>query len=81
VLFKPHRMHETRTIAIDNPGRLLVCKFVSLSITRLRCANMSEQIEVLLQVETLKDPRDIVLDGSPDFLPRIRCGQITLVTC
>jgi len=47
-----------RTITIDDPGR----QSVSLSVTRLRCVNMAERIEVLLGV-----PRNIVLDKSLDF--------------
>jgi len=30
---------------------------------RLHCAKMAERIEVLLGVETLGEPRNIVLDG------------------
>jgi len=46
---------------------------------RLRCANMAERIEILPGVETHGHLRNIVLDGGPDFCPRIRCGyrQIT----
>jgi len=40
---------------------------VSLSAMQLRCANMAERIEVLLGLETLGDPRNIVLDTSLDF--------------
>jgi len=53
-------MHELRTIAIDD--------FVHLSVYyAVCCANTAERIEVLFGVETLGDPRNIVLDGSPDF--------------
>jgi len=62
----PHRMHKTRTIAIDDPGRLSVC--LLCGFTRLRCANTAERIGVLLGVETLGDPRNTVYDESPDFL-------------
>jgi len=60
-------MHELQTIATDD--------------TRLCWANTAEQIEVLLPVEPLGEPRNITLDGNPDF-PQIRCGlhQITLAT-
>jgi len=34
---------------------------------QLHCANVAECIEVLLGVETLGDPKNIVLDGSPDI--------------
>jgi len=34
----------------------------------LHCANTAEQVNVLLGVKTLEDPRYIVLDGSSDFL-------------
>jgi len=50
--------HEMRTIAFDDPG---VCQFVC------HAASLSERIKVLLQLETLGDPRNIVLDGNPDF--------------
>jgi len=53
--FRPNRMHEMRTIVIDDPGRG-VCQSVSLSVMRLRCANTAERIEVLLWVENLGDP-------------------------
>jgi len=59
-------MHKMRTISVDDLG---VCQ----SVTRLCRANTAERIEVLLGVETW-DPRNIVLDRSPDFDPRIRCG-------
>jgi len=49
-------MYEMQTIVIDNPGRLFV--------TWLHYANKCEQIKILLGVETLEDPRNIVLDGS-----------------
>jgi len=58
-------MHETRTIAIDDPGRLSTC--MSHGFTRLRCANTAERIEVLLVVETLGDAGNIILHGSSDF--------------
>jgi len=51
-------MHEVRTIAIDGPGRLSV--YLPGGFTRLRCANMAERIEVLLGVETLAEPRNIL---------------------
>jgi len=40
---------------------------VCQSVTRLRCAKTAERIQVLLRMETLGDPRNIILDGSPDF--------------
>jgi len=44
--FRPHRMHDVRTIATDvSPPTAWAS--VSLSITRLRCANTVECIEVL----------------------------------
>jgi len=43
-------MQEMRTIAIDDPG---VCQ----SVTRLRCANTTERIEVLFGVVTLAYPK------------------------
>jgi len=43
---------------------------VSLSVTRLHFANTAEWIEVLLGVEILADPRNIVLNGSFNF-PRV----------
>jgi len=58
-------MHEMRTIAIDDPGRLSVS--LPRGFIQLRCANTAERIEVLLRVETLGDPRNIVLDRSRNF--------------
>jgi len=34
----------------------------------LHCANIAKQIEFLLGLETLGEPRNTVLNGSPDFL-------------
>jgi len=43
-----------------------VCRYVS----RLRCAKTAKRIEVSFGIETLGDPRQIVLDGGlPFFLP------------
>jgi len=44
----------------------LVIQGVCQSVTRHSCANMAERIEVLLGVETFRDPRKVVLDGNPD---------------
>jgi len=52
-----------RTNAIDDPGRLSVC----MCFTRFRRANTAERTEVLLEMETLGDRRNTVLDGSPYF--------------
>jgi len=55
-------MHEMRrTIAIDDPVRLLV----SLSVTRSDCAKTAERIDVLFEVETPYDPRNTVADWGP----------------
>jgi len=40
---------------------------VSLRVTRLRSANTAERIQLLRGVETAMDPRNTVLDASPDF--------------
>jgi len=53
-------MHEVRTTTIDDPG-------VCLSVTRVGCAKTAEQIDVLFEVETSVSPRNIALDGIPDF--------------
>jgi len=45
-------MHAMWTIAFDDTGRLFVMQL-------LCCANVAEQIEVLLGVETLDDSRNI----------------------
>jgi len=52
---------------------------IPASVMRLRCANTAEWIKVLLGLETLGDPENVILDHCPDFL-HIRCGlhQITL---
>jgi len=49
-------MHEMRTIVVDDPG---ICQ----SVMWLYCTNIAEQIKVLFRVESLEDPRHIVLDG------------------
>jgi len=51
-------MHEMWTIVIDD------CGCLSVFITML---DMAERIKVLLGVETLRDPQNIVLDESPNF--------------
>jgi len=56
-------MYDLRTIAIDDPWRLRVCK----SVTWLRYANPAKRMDVLLGVETFGDLRNVILDGSPDF--------------
>jgi len=69
--FRPHRMHETQTIAIDYPGRLSVFKTVSLSVClsrgfAVRCSNTAEQTRSCLWLR-LRDPTNIALNGSLDF--------------
>jgi len=56
---------------------------LSWGFTRLRCANMVEQIEVLLEMATVGDPMNIVLDEGSQFPAPIRCNlrQITLTIC
>jgi len=49
-----------RPVAADDPVALCVCQ----SVTRLRFAKAAERIEVLFVVETLENPRHIVLNGS-----------------
>jgi len=44
----PHRMHNLRIIA------MMIRTSVSLSVTRLRCANMGKRIEILLGTGKLK---------------------------
>jgi len=75
--FKPHRMHEMRTIATD----VFVAWCVCLSVTWLRPAKTVE-VEVLFGVATSGNPKNIILDGVPISL-WIQCGlhQITLTTC
>jgi len=51
-----------RPIATDDP----VAWTVSLSVTRLSCAKTSKQIEVLVEVKTLGDPKHVLLDGDPE---------------
>jgi len=57
-------MHQMQTIAINDPGRL------SVSVTRLHCANTAERIEVLLGAEPSGHPRNMLSDTSPDFSDR-----------
>jgi len=55
---------------------------VSLSATQLCCANTAGWIKVLFGLETLEDPGNIVLYGSPDFLhPSVPKSLQTLVSC
>jgi len=70
-IFRPRRIRTTQTIATDDSGRLSVCQFASLSVVRLHVALLcenAEQIDVLFGVEIPWDPRNVVFDGSPDFL-------------
>jgi len=62
-IVKPHRMNETRPIAIDDHVMWCVCK--SVYHVPVTC-KIAEQIEVLIGVETLGSPRNIALDGGPD---------------
>jgi len=77
-VFGPHRMHELRSVAIDDPmAWASVC--LSCGFTRLRCANTARSClgwRVLWIKETL------CYKGVP-ISPRIRCGlcQITLASC
>jgi len=40
--FRPHEMHDMRTVAVDDPVRL--------SVTRVACAKTAERIDVLFGV-------------------------------
>jgi len=51
-----HRMHEMRTIAVDDSG---VCQ----CNTQAGCAKTAEWIDVLFVSETPGDPRNVVSDG------------------
>jgi len=52
VYVRPHRMHEMRTVANDVPvAWASVNQSVSLSVTWIRCANTTELIEVLFEVQ------------------------------
>jgi len=59
-----HQMHEMQTIATD----VSVCQSVCLSrgVTRLRCAETAERIEVRFGMKIFEGPRNIVLNGSLD---------------
>jgi len=52
-VFRPHRIHDMRPVAINDAARMSVCKSVSLYVTRLRCVNMAERIEILFGVKAL----------------------------
>jgi len=56
--FRPHRMHNMRTIATDDP----VARRVILSVMRVSCAKTAERIDVLLGTQTPVSQRNIVLD-------------------
>jgi len=60
-VFRLHRMHEMHTIVTDVRS---VCLSVCLSCgsSWLHCAKMAEQIKMVFGVNTLGDPRNIVLD-------------------
>jgi len=53
-------MHEMWSVGSVVPQSHSVCP-------QLCCAKMAEQVNVLFAVETLGDPRNIVLDRSPDY--------------
>lgn len=55
-------MHEMPTIVISDPVAWYK------SVTCLFSAKVAEHIEILFEVETLADPRNIILDGGPDPL-------------
>jgi len=60
--FGPHRMHEMRTRSMF-PGVSVshyVCQSVCLSVMQLRCANKAERIDILLGMEILGTPRNVV---------------------
>jgi len=81
--YRLHRIHEMRTNTIDvsllfllvlqTRFRPIAPQSVCQSPTRLRCANTATQIEVLLRVETLGDPRiieySVVVPISPTDSP------------
>jgi len=54
--FRPHRIYETQTVAIDDA----VAWYASLSVMRLRCAKTAKQIDVLFWVKAIGDPRHTV---------------------
>jgi len=74
--FRPYRMHCMQAIVTDAHD---VCKSVSLSVclsvTRLRCANTADEIEVLFGVKTLGNLRSILLDEGPSLM-RGELGKI-----
>jgi len=63
----------------------LVAWYVSLSVTRLRCAKTAKRIEVLFVAKTRRNPRHFVkkLLSVSYYSEGVRCGlgQITLATC
>jgi len=59
-IIRPYRMHEMRTIAIDDPRRLSVCHAVSL------CKHSWTDRDSASGGNSW-DPRNIALGGSPDF--------------
>jgi len=72
-MFRLRRMHEIQTTVTDVRG---VCQSVCLSrgLSRLHCAQMAEQIEILFGVNTLGGPWSIVLDGGGGVLIPHRGG-------
>jgi len=61
-------MHVKQTIVINELGRL--------SVTQLYCTNTPKRIEVLLEVESPGDRRNIALDGNPDFPHRFDASKL-----
>jgi len=61
--FRPHRMHEMRTTAIDIPG---VCQYVCLSCRRGLCENGSTDRRPVYGEDSW-GPKNIVLDGDSQF--------------
>jgi len=66
-------MCEMKNVAIRDSGRLSVCQCIC-------SGNMAERIEVLRGVETLGDPRNIVLDWSPTY-PRGFDAAVSRLVC
>jgi len=54
MVFRQYRVHEMRTIAIDDPG---VCQSVCLSVRRLLC--VAKRVDVLFGLETIGNARQV----------------------
>jgi len=86
--FRPHWMHEMWIQCGLKYNEMWIVDYcdwwstASVSLSHDCCANTAFRIEVLLGVETFGDPKNIVLDGSPNFQRCVldTCTRIRVVS-